>query len=540
MQVALYARVSTGRQAEKGLSIPDQIKSMKDWCESQGHIVVSEYIDAGVSATTEDRPQFQHMMADARLNPRPFDIVLVHSLSRFFREHVYLGLYEQKLTKLGIELISITQLTTDDPSGGMMRGIFALFDEHQSKENAKHTLRAMQENARQGYWNGSRPPFGYKTEEVNAEGRHGKKKKLVIDPAEAEIARKVFELYLSGDNGNGMSLMQVAKSLNDQGYQRRNAKWTKCTIGNLLANTVYKGEHWFNKTSNKTRKLKPRDQWIKLEVPAIISDATFSSARARCDSRTPSSAPPRRTGSPTLLTGVIQCGHCRSAMTLATGKGGKYRYYKCTNRINQGPGACESQNIRMEKLDQAVLGVLAEEVCQPERIEFMLTELKDGLKASHADQASRIPSLEKAMRDIDIRQQRLFDALETGYMKADEVFEKRMASLDKRRQQLIVDLAGIRRRGELPVHKITPKVVRHFSEVLRQRLSDSASSFAKGYVNALIDEVRVTGKEIYLRGSNAKMASALLSGGSKTGHHAVPSFGGSWLPEQDSNLRQID
>ena len=40
----------------------------------------------------------------------------------------------------------------------MMRQIMALFDEYQSKENAKHTLRAMRENARQGYWNGSRPP----------------------------------------------------------------------------------------------------------------------------------------------------------------------------------------------------------------------------------------------------------------------------------------------------------------------------------------------------------------------------------------------
>ncbi|MCJ8141795.1 hypothetical protein MKI84_02600 [Ancylobacter sp. A5.8] len=44
----------------------------------------------------------------------------------------------------------------------MMREIMTLFDEYQSKENAKLTLRAMKENARQGYWNGSRPPIGYR------------------------------------------------------------------------------------------------------------------------------------------------------------------------------------------------------------------------------------------------------------------------------------------------------------------------------------------------------------------------------------------
>jgi site-specific DNA recombinase len=44
----------------------------------------------------------------------------------------------------------------------MIRQIMALFDEYQSKENAKHTLRAMKENARQGFWNGALPPIGYR------------------------------------------------------------------------------------------------------------------------------------------------------------------------------------------------------------------------------------------------------------------------------------------------------------------------------------------------------------------------------------------
>jgi hypothetical protein len=50
----------------------------------------------------------------------------------------------------------------DDPMHVMMRQIMALFDEYQSKENAKHVLRALKENARQGFWNGSLPPIGYR------------------------------------------------------------------------------------------------------------------------------------------------------------------------------------------------------------------------------------------------------------------------------------------------------------------------------------------------------------------------------------------
>ena len=51
-----------------------------------------------------------------------------------------------------MRLVSITQELGDDPMSNMIRQIMALFDEYQSKENAKHTLRAMKENARQGFW----------------------------------------------------------------------------------------------------------------------------------------------------------------------------------------------------------------------------------------------------------------------------------------------------------------------------------------------------------------------------------------------------
>ena len=57
----------------------------------------------------------------------------------------------------------------DDPAQVMMRQVIALFDEYQSRENAKHVLRAMKENARQGFYNGSRLPLGFTLEEVEAE-----------------------------------------------------------------------------------------------------------------------------------------------------------------------------------------------------------------------------------------------------------------------------------------------------------------------------------------------------------------------------------
>ncbi|MCC7045989.1 MAG: recombinase family protein [Alphaproteobacteria bacterium] len=147
MKVALYLRVSTARQAEKDLSIPDQRNQLERWAKDKGWQVVAEYVEPGASATDDRRPQFQRMMDDAARADRPFDTVLVHSFSRFFRDSFQFELHRRSLEKHNVALISITQAVTDDPGGQMFRQLCAMFDEYQSRENAKHVLRAMKENA---------------------------------------------------------------------------------------------------------------------------------------------------------------------------------------------------------------------------------------------------------------------------------------------------------------------------------------------------------------------------------------------------------
>ena len=127
----------------------------------------------------------------------------------------------RRLRKAGVRLVSITQDLGEDPMSVMVRQVFALFDEYQSKENAKHTLRAMQENARQGFWNGSKAPYGYAV--VAAEQRGAKmKKRLAIDPVEAEVMRLIFRLFREGDGASGpMGVKAVTGWLNEHGYRTR-------------------------------------------------------------------------------------------------------------------------------------------------------------------------------------------------------------------------------------------------------------------------------------------------------------------------------
>jgi DNA invertase Pin-like site-specific DNA recombinase len=211
-RVALYVRVSTARQADGELSIPDQIKQGERYCTAAGFELVETYVEPGASATDDRRPAFQRMMDAATSATRPFDLVLVHSMSRFFRDQSLSEMYIRKLRKAGVKLVSMTQEFQDDPTGNLIRQVLGSFDEYQSRENAKHTLRAMQENARQGFWNGSPAPFGY--EAVVRERRGQKLKKvLAIKEGEATVVRRIFGLALGGA-GVPMGIKAIVNQLN--------------------------------------------------------------------------------------------------------------------------------------------------------------------------------------------------------------------------------------------------------------------------------------------------------------------------------------
>jgi DNA invertase Pin-like site-specific DNA recombinase len=99
-------------------------------------------VEPGASATNDRRPEFQRMIEAGRSKPAPFDVVMVHSFSRFFRDHFELEFYVRKLAKNGAKLVSIKQEMGDDPTHVMMRRIMALFDEYPSATASSPPSRA--------------------------------------------------------------------------------------------------------------------------------------------------------------------------------------------------------------------------------------------------------------------------------------------------------------------------------------------------------------------------------------------------------------
>ncbi len=509
MAVALYARVSTTKQAEKDLSIPDQLRQMRDWCKRRGFAVGAEYVEAGASATDDRRPVFQQMIAEATLDPSPFEAIVVHSRSRFFRDLLDCLRYERTLKHSGVRVVSITQETSDDPAGEMASKIFSLFDEYQSKENGKHTLRAMQENARQGFFNGSKPPFGYRTVETEALGNKGhKKKRLAVDPSEAAIVEKIFALYLYGLDGAEMGSKSIASQLNAKGITLRGQRWTRGRVHWVLSNETYTGTYRFNRVEARNRRRKPEAEWVTVAVDVIIDEGTYARAAARRHSRAPAQVPPRIVGCPTLLTGFLKCGCCGAGMTLATGKSGRYRYYKCNTRIGQGRTLCTARSIPMEKLDATVLQALADRVFTPKRVRSMLADLRAKIKTGRSDEAEQLRVLTRELDEIKAALDRLYEAVERGVLPQDASLQERVRKHQTRRQEILLEMGGLRRRADLPLKTIGARQVDTFARVLRGKLLGN-KAFAKQYLRLLVSEIRVEGERLTVTGSNAALAQAV-------------------------------
>ncbi len=547
LRAALYLRVSTARQAEHDVSIPDQKRQGEAYCASRGYQLVETYVEPGASATNDRRPEFQRMIEAGTSKPAPFDIVVVHSFSRFFRDHFELEFYVRKLAKNGVKLVSITQEMGDDPMHVMMRQIMALFDEYQSKENAKHVLRAMNENARQGFWNGALAPIGYRI--VAAVDKRGSKtkKKLEIDPLHAETVRLIYRLFLEGDGVKGpMGVKAITCHLNERRiFTRDGGRWGLASIHQILTRTTYIGEHKFNKRSFKSREKKPESEVAVMACPPLIDRETFEVVQARLKARDPRMTPSRVTSGPTLLTGICFCAKCGGAMTLRTGKGsagGVYRYYTCSTKARQGKTGCEGRSIPMDRLDQLVAGHLEDRLLQPERLETILASVLDRRQERTERRREHLAELHKRIAETDQRLNRLFDAIESGVAGLDAPgLKERIAGLKAIREQASADAeraqAALDHAGN---QAVSPDMVRTFARAARQRIRLDSGGYRRDHLRALAQRVEVADKEVRIMGSKSELLRTLVAAsGGKPGVAGVQSSVLKWRALVDSNHRPI-
>jgi ssDNA-binding Zn-finger/Zn-ribbon topoisomerase 1 len=394
----------------------------------------------------------------------------------------------------------------------------------------------MKENARQGYFNGSVAPFGYKTMDAGQTGLRGRfKKKLAVLEPEAEIVREIFSLYVNGkDNCPRIGMKEIAKSLNERGIRLRGRLWRVQTIHQILSSTTYVGWHVFNKLDSRSRKIKDEAEWVKTTVPAIIEQNLFDKATKLRSAYTPLRCAPRRETSPNLLTGLLKCDCCGATMVAMTAKHGRYHYYKCSNRISKGNTACRSKNYPMEKLDNLVLEAFRDTIYTPDYIRNVIDELRKGASKHGGEEKMHLKRLESELAEIDEAENKLYEAIEKGVLELDDRLKTRMQQHKTRRETLTAELAAIQQKHQTPLQHLTPQKIEAVSRVLKKRFAES-TPFSRAYLKATVNEIRISDDLLKLKGAHTAMADLIAADGKLTPDGMVHRFIPDWRLLWDLN-----
>lgn len=531
MRVVLYARVSTQRQAEQDLSIPDQFHQLEEYRRRNRHEIIERYDDPGVSATDDNRPGFQDMIAYCLDRSNSVEAVLVLTTSRFFRDAVGARVYKEQLKRHGVQVIAITQEVSEGPGGELVEMIFEAIDQYESRMNAFHTLRGMKENARRGNLNGSQAPFGYRVETIETEG--GKpRRRLVPEPEEAETVRLMFRAYVDGVDGRRMGTKTLTEHLNENGRLGRGGRpWTKMRVQERLADSTYVGEHYFNRFDSRTRQEKPRSEWILVPVPPIIDEELWQRAEQLRRANRPSKRrPPSVAGSPVLLAGLLHCGRCGARMSTETAKG-QYRYYNCTTYIRRGRSACPGSRVRQDELDRAVLEHLAERLFSRERVREIVKQLATEVGRLRRSSNERVGALQARLQDVRLRIKRQYDAIESGAVDMTLVGD-RLRELKAEEADLSEQIERSQGPKPLPLYLFKDESLQAVGDNLREAFLSPDSGVAKRYLNLFVRRIELEGDEVRIETNVAGLLDeGLQNPKTRTVDHsgAVLAVGNAWL-----------
>jgi hypothetical protein len=215
----------------------------------------------------------------------------------------------------------------------------------------------------------------------------------------------------------------------------------------------------------------------------------------------------KRKDNPTLLTGLLKC-KCGAAMSLMSGKGGAYRYYRCTKRSSADNNLCDSQNIPVDDMNNLVLRTLKQMIFTPDRIRTILGELCKSLTADHGNVDSQHRKLVKELSDVKSQLSRLCILFEQEALPLD-VLQERSATLTAKQTTIQQQLDALAYKKQMRPPEATPEALAAFCQSVRERFDSVESGFAKEYLKLFVNEIVVKDKTVTITGNASTMASCL-------------------------------
>ena len=463
--VGIWIRVSTEDQA-KGESPEHHEERARSYAKSKGWQVKEVYDLAGQTGkAVMQHPEAKRMMKDVE---RGHITGLVFSkLARLSRNRRELEDFSDFFNKHQADLISLSEAIDTSTAGGRMffhlLGVFAQWEREEITERVNASVLT---RAKLGKSINGTSPYGYVW----------KDRKLVIQPEEAAVRRKAYELFLQCRRKG-----QVAKELNAAGYRTRNGNiWRDTSVLRILSESSAKGVYVFNTmrlTGTWRTETKPESEWGRAECLPIVSEDLWNQVNQIIEEQLKSWKKP---GKPPvhLFSGLAHCS-CGHRMYVAANSP-KYFCRKCRNKIP----ITDLENIARNEL-KVFFG-------EPKRIAGHLRQAdrnlaeKSALLDAHRREMQKVKEEMHQTHQLYLHKQISGDGFRDLYAPAEERMKQLQAELPKLEAE--VDF--------LKVNKLSADDVLHEANTLHDRWPRLPFEDKRKIVEALIEKIVIGNGEI--------------------------------------------
>ncbi len=353
INVTFYARVSTTREEQEN-SIENQIAYFTEMIKSNPHWnYVEGYVDRIRGESAENRASFMQMIEDGKSGK--FDLVLTKEVSRFARNTIDSLTYTRELLRCGVGVFfQNDNICTIDGDSEMRLTIMSSIAADEVRKLSERVRWGHKRAIENGNVLGNNRIFGYDKQDC----------RLVINEAEADMVRLIFELYAIGDT----SVRKIEQILYDKGYRGRNGtRIHHNTISGIIQNPKYKGYYCGNKVKvidyrTKEQRFLPPEEWVQYKdetgeiVPAIVSEELWDKCNRIFTERSLAIKNRERSfKDSSVLTGKIWCNahdkpYWRTCFSNSRSQGNPVYQWICSEKRRFGAKNCASFAIMEHEL----------------------------------------------------------------------------------------------------------------------------------------------------------------------------------------------
>ena len=508
MKAAIYARVSTERQAERG-TIGSQVEALRAHLAAAGDEPAGEYCDDGCSGARLDRPGLDALRdaAEAGL----FEVVWCLSPDRLARSYAYQVLILDELARFGVR-VAFTDapgLDQDDPQARLLTQVQGVIAEYERAKIGERYRRGKLFRARAGEVITWKAPYGYRRVPRGPDGPAH----LEIFEPEAAVVRRIF-----AERAAGTTIRQICRQLNEDAVPTptgSRAVWGTSTLDRLLRNEAYIGRTYFNRTEtvpdrrpgHHSRQVpRPRADWIAIPCPSIIADETFQAA-AKASTDNAKWSPRRAEPGAWLLRGLVKCGPCgvgTSCHKMRGRNGTWHRYYYCHNHDPLRAGGqdrrCPERNIRADALDEFVFGQVRAALLDPALL--LAGEQAIAVHAPVPDDqllAAELARLDRKLEAARGEHNRLIDLYQAGLVDMPEL-QRRAAAITARQRELEHKRTSLAaERADLARGNRLRHAVEGFAARVAAVIDQLDPAQRQDLLRLLIEDVQVTGWHVQIR-----------------------------------------